>query len=123
MICSHLVRISFLILAGSLEFMAPELLTFTFYYDAVKSDIYSTGVIFYLLLYGVNPFMSPDSTPKCQLKNMIELVRQCKLKPLTFPYQPVISASIQNLIQLTLDPDPETRPTLEEIQFNLISID
>lgn len=46
-------------MVGTLPFMAPELFT-NLKSSTVKSDIYSFGVLFYMMLTGINPFYHDD---------------------------------------------------------------
>lgn len=81
-------------------FMAPEVQRNS--YDS-KSDIYSAGVIMFLLLTGKVPF-SGNSTDL--------ILSNQKSRTLT-SFE--ICSEAQNLIQLLLDPNPEVRPKTSKI--------
>ncbi|KAI6125944.1 kinase-like domain-containing protein [Pisolithus croceorrhizus] len=92
-------------LAGSLGYVAPEVLNHLGHGKAV--DIWSTGIITYVLLCGYTPFRSDD--PK-------EIIRETTDAKFEFheAYWSKVSSEAKSFIRLLLNPDPTKRPTAEE---------
>ncbi|KAF9643650.1 Pkinase-domain-containing protein, partial [Thelephora ganbajun] len=88
--------------AGSFGYVAPEVLSRKGHGKPV--DIWSTGVITYVLLCGYAPFRSAD--PK-------ELVRETMAAKIEFHnrYWRNVSQEAKSFIRLLLNPDPTKRPT------------
>ena len=84
---------------GSLYYMAPEV--FTKKYNE-KCDIWSCGVVLYLLVVGKYPFNG---------KNQKEIIRNIKEAKLTFPEEFLEKSSneVRDLIKNCLQPDPNKR--------------
>eukprot|EP00268_Persea_americana_P051653 TRINITY_DN571_c2_g1_i1.p1 TRINITY_DN571_c2_g1~~TRINITY_DN571_c2_g1_i1.p1 ORF type:complete len:416 (+),score=61.52 TRINITY_DN571_c2_g1_i1:395-1642(+) len=89
---------------GTPNYVAPEVLSHKGYNGAV-ADIWSCGVILYVLLAGYLPFDEVDLTT---LYSKIE--RADFSCPSWFP------VGAKSLIQRILDPNPETRIRIEEIR-------
>ncbi|CAG9321174.1 unnamed protein product [Blepharisma stoltei] len=90
---------------GTIFYMAPE--TFTGSYDE-KCDIWSAGVILYIMLCGSPPFFAEN------VEQMAEIITQGNL---TFR-QPVwnsVSGEAKSLIQSMLATDPEDRLNAEQV--------
>ncbi|KZT67673.1 Pkinase-domain-containing protein [Daedalea quercina L-15889] len=92
-------------LAGSFGYVAPEVLNKKGHGKAV--DIWSTGIITYVLLCGYSPFRSDDMT---------ELIRETTAARIEFHerYWGNISSEAKDFIRALLNPDPHKRPTAEE---------
>ncbi|CCM01318.1 uncharacterized protein FIBRA_03367 [Fibroporia radiculosa] len=92
-------------LAGSLGYTAPEVLNGTGHGTAV--DIWSAGIITYVLLCGYSPFRSDDNA---------ELIRETTEAQVEFHerYWANISAEAKDFIRSLLNPDPAKRPTAQE---------
>ena len=75
--------------------MAPEVL-FGNSYD-IKADIWSIGVIFYELLYGVCPF---------ETNNIVILIQKISECNLEFPSNVNVSNFCKNIIKRMLVKDP-----------------
>lgn len=73
---------------GSPIYMAPQILEGKHFTS--KCDIWSLGVMFYELLYGVTPWMAPGQ---------YELLKKIQNQPLTFPEVPVRSQKVKSLLQ------------------------
>jgi len=92
-------------LAGSFGYVAPEVLNKTGHGKAV--DMWSTGIITYVLLCGYSPFRSDD---------VKELIRETTAAKIEFHerYWKNISQEAKGFILALLDPDPAKRLTADE---------
>lgn len=88
---------------GSLAYSAPEILLGDSY-DAPAVDIWSLGVILYMLVCGQPPFEKANDS------ETLTMIMDCKY---TIPAQ--ISKSCHRLIGSMLVRDPKKRATLEQI--------
>ncbi|KAL9229026.1 hypothetical protein vseg_004544 [Gypsophila vaccaria] len=88
---------------GTPNYVAPEVLTDKGY-DGSASDVWSCGVILFVLMAGYLPFDVP---------NLMALYKKIQRADYTFP--PWFSSGARKLIQRILDPNPSTRITLSEI--------
>jgi len=91
---------------GTLSYVAPEVLLQKPYGKAV--DLWSIGVITYLLLSGSLPFDDPEDR---------EIARQTIYEPADFsePLWDKISKEAKNFVERLLVKDPENRMTLEQV--------
>jgi len=85
---------------GTPAYIAPEVVS-TKGYNGVKADIWSCGVILFVLMAGYLPF---------QGANMMALYK--KIYKGDFKCPPWFSSDARRLIFLLLDPDPRTRITV-----------
>ncbi|XP_027343278.1 CBL-interacting serine/threonine-protein kinase 23 [Abrus precatorius] len=90
-------------MCGSTRFMAPEVMKKEGY-EGAKADIWSCGIVLFTLLAGQVPFEDNNSFLLCQK------IFQAKL---TFPSY--ISSSVKRLLKRIIDPNPDTRITIQEI--------
>jgi serine/threonine protein kinase len=89
---------------GTPNYVAPEVLADKGY-DGRAADVWSIGVILYVLLAGFLPFDEPT---------MSALFR--KIQKAEFSYPSWFTPRVKNLLNRILVPDPETRITLVDIQ-------
>jgi hypothetical protein len=89
---------------GTPNYVAPEVLTCQGY-DGQKADVWSMGVILYVLLAGYLPF--EESTTAALFK---------KIKAAEFEYPKWFSESVRNLLDLILVVDPDHRISLKEFK-------
>ena len=86
-------------LLGTVLYTAPEVLSNTCK-DEKKTDIWSCGIIFFILVTGTNPFDCDD----CELVNVItSLDLKEKIKNIG------MSESLKNLLMMVLERNPEKR--------------
>ncbi|KAI5647078.1 hypothetical protein M9H77_33083 [Catharanthus roseus] len=91
---------------GTPNYVAPEVLTDKGY-DGTASDIWSCGVILFVLMAGYLPFDEP---------NLMGLYRKIQKADFSFPSW--FSSSSKKLIRRILDPNPLNRMTIPEILGN-----
>ncbi|XP_076372873.1 uncharacterized protein LOC143257722 isoform X1 [Tachypleus tridentatus] len=91
---------------GSLAYSAPEILLGDSY-DAPKVDVWSMGVILYMLVCGHAPFQEANDS------ETLTMIMDCK-----YSLPSHVSHGCSNLIASMLVRDPERRATLEEIANN-----
>ncbi|KAG6479292.1 hypothetical protein ZIOFF_062755 [Zingiber officinale] len=91
-------------IVGSPYYMAPEVLKWNY---GPEIDIWSAGVILYILLCGVPPFWAETEQGVAQaiLRGVIDFKREPWLS---------ISDSAKNLVRLMLKPDPMLRLTAKQ---------
>jgi hypothetical protein len=89
---------------GTPNYVAPEVLTCQGY-DGQKADVWSMGVILYVLLAGYLPF--EESTTAALFK---------KIKAAEFEYPKWFSESVRNILDLILVVDPDHRISLKEFK-------
>ncbi|KAL6495615.1 CBL-interacting serine/threonine-protein kinase 9 [Orobanche gracilis] len=91
---------------GTPNYVAPEVLTDKGY-DGTASDVWSCGVILFVLMAGYLPFDEP---------NLVALYRRIQRADFSFPSW--FSSSAKMLIKRILDPNPLTRITIPDILEN-----
>ncbi|KAL2321925.1 hypothetical protein Fmac_026304 [Flemingia macrophylla] len=92
-------------IVGSPYYMAPEVLKRNY---GPEVDVWSAGVILYILLCGVPPFWAEDErgVALAILRGVIDFKRE--------PW-PQISDSAKSLVRQMLEPDPKKRLTAEQV--------
>ena len=91
---------------GTFYYASPEILNKTPY--GFKTDIWSLGVIFYLIVVGVNPFGENEKDLKIIQKNINNAI-------FTFPEGLTIDSKIKEMITQCLSVDQKKRPKIEDI--------
>ncbi|MED6206780.1 Calcium-dependent protein kinase 14 [Stylosanthes scabra] len=92
-------------IVGSPYYMAPEVLKRNY---GPEVDIWSAGVILYILLCGVPPFWAETEQGVAQaiIRSVVDFKRE--------PW-PKVSDNAKDLVKKMLDPDPKRRLTAEEV--------
>ena len=91
---------------GTFYYASPEILNKTPY--GFKTAIWSLGVIFYLIVVGVNPFGENEKDLKIIQKNINNAI-------FTFPEGLTIGSRIKEMITQCLSVDQKKRPKIEDI--------
>ncbi|KAH0466096.1 hypothetical protein IEQ34_006199 [Dendrobium chrysotoxum] len=91
---------------GTPAYVAPEVINRKGY-DGAKADIWSCGVILFVLMAGYLPFHDP---------NLMEMYR--KIGNAEFKFPNWFPSDVRKLITRILDPNPETRVSIEKIKEN-----
>ncbi|KAK9169878.1 hypothetical protein Syun_002018 [Stephania yunnanensis] len=92
-------------IVGSPYYMAPEVLKRNY---GPEIDVWSAGVILYILLCGVPPFWAETEQGVAQaiIRSVIDFKRE--------PW-PKVSENAKDLVKKMLDPDPKRRLTAEQV--------
>jgi len=88
-------------LVGTLPFMAPELFV-NLNETTARADIYSFGLVFHIMLTGINPFFSED--PSELIQNHLSL----QPKPL-YSYNPEVPEALSAIVLKCIEKVPEKR--------------
>ena len=96
---------------GTFYYASPEILNKTPY--GFKTDIWSLGVIFYLIVVGVNPFGDNEKDLKIVQKNINNAI-------FSFPEGMTIEPKIKEMIQQCLTVEQKKRPKIEDITKVLV---
>ena len=96
---------------GTFYYASPEILNKTPY--GFKTDIWSLGVIFYLIVVGVNPFGENEKDLKIVQKNINNAI-------FSFPEGMTIEPKIKEMIQQCLTVEQKKRPKIEDIMKVLV---
>ncbi|KAF2190554.1 Pkinase-domain-containing protein [Zopfia rhizophila CBS 207.26] len=95
---------------GSPHYAAPEVIRFRSY-DGGKADVWSCGVILYVMLTGTPPFnYSGDDR---DLKNLFHAIAHAD-----YVMPDMLSRDAQDLIRRILVPDPKRRISIEQIWYH-----
>jgi serine/threonine protein kinase len=90
-------------LCGSIEYCAPEILRGAAY-DGMKADVWSLGVLLYVMATGIMPWASRDPP---------EIYAQAMAGDLSAPVS--AAPAVMMIARRMLDPAPEARPTVAEL--------
>ncbi len=85
---------------GTLEYCSPEVLEGN-PYEGPELEVWSLGILLYILVFGENPFFNAEETIRCQLLPPFEVSGECL-----------------SLIKRVLEKDPKKRLKLDEIERN-----
>lgn len=94
---------------GSPHYCAPEIVTRNCY-DARKADVWSLGILLFILATGHFPF--DDETSEPGQENMLVILSKIRAGQLSFPS--TLSKPLQSVIQTLLTLDPDYRPDIHQ---------
>lgn len=83
--------------AGTLKYMAPEVLNFSHTVANPAIDIWALGIMIYIMIFRRFPFSGENNN---------EIKKNIINSELRFPPQPVISEDLQDLLKKILNKDP-----------------
>eukprot|EP00210_Caulerpa_lentillifera_P003142 g3002.t1 len=98
---------------GTPDYMSPEILHSRGGYDAKKADLWSCGVVLYVIVTGQYPF-SRKEDERLTVDAQHHLVLQRVLEA-RYHLPPFLTNDCKNLMQRLLDPNPDTRISIPEI--------
>jgi serine/threonine-protein kinase SRK2 len=97
---------------GTPSYMAPEIIQNRIEdFDAI--DIWSSGVLMYVMLFGRFPFED-----RIHPHNVAKLLRNITRGDYMFPSSITVSKDAENFIQSVLETDPRYRPTVEQLRWH-----
>jgi len=98
---------------GTLYSMSPQVLQGVYDY---KCDLWSIGVIAYILLSGCQPFWGPprEMPWEKRRKIMMDRIMRCDYMKMTGPVWAQVSPEAKAFVKSLLQCDPEKRPTATE---------
>jgi serine/threonine protein kinase len=108
---------------GTAPFMCPEMLQGGLY--DTKADVWSFGVIVYLLLYGTFPYMPKEKSERCMKAAIAEGVPGPRFKPVTHPAESMThswrSSEVVLLVRALLERRPDDRPSSHRVATHLVA--
>ena len=107
--------------------MAPEMIQSTTGYDGMQTDVWSCGIMLYVMLFGYYPFETPpERTPEGGAGAMDEAVRNriCGQSLISriihmqwdLPSNKPVSPSCEDLLRRLIVQDPLKRLSIQEIK-------
>ncbi|CAI5485025.1 unnamed protein product [Closterium sp. Yama58-4] len=92
-------------MAGSPYYLAPEVLAESY---GPEADVWSTGVVLYILLSGLPPFWAPTN------EAIFQAIKAAPVNLVRAPW-PSVSGEVRDLVRRMLEKRPEDRITLAEV--------
>jgi serine/threonine-protein kinase SRK2 len=86
-------------------------------YDGTKADVWSCGVMLYIMMYGTYPY-ARNATKGCGIEEVMRIIAenlQDDQYIVDFPSKVPVSSACVDTIRRMLDRDPVTRPSMEEV--------
>jgi len=102
---------------GTPGYTAPEVISNRKHYDGVKADIWSSGVMLYVMLFGQYPFERPEDKKETNRfqKVLYRIIAVDYQFPASSPHGPV-SEMVKDLIRRIFVADPAKRMSIQEMQ-------
>lgn len=101
---------------GTLTYMAPEVLVNrNGKYDGKVADIWSCGVILYILLYGKYPFDVQAGASMPKAKEVLQMLDKMVNRKYVLHEKVKVSKECLDLLHKLLAPEPQERITIEQI--------
>lgn len=101
---------------GTLTYMAPEvLINRDGKYDGKMADIWSCGVMLYVMLYGRYPFESPQGQNVPKAQEILQMLDKMVNMKYSMPENVEITAECRDLLTKMMLPDPNHRLRIEDV--------
>lgn len=101
---------------GTLTYMAPEVLINTEgKYDGKMADIWSCGVMLYVMLFGRYPFESPASGTISRANEILKMLEKMVNRKYPMPENVELTPECRDLLTRLLLPDPNQRITMADV--------
>lgn len=100
---------------GSPHYAAPELLSRNPYYDGGKIDVWSCGVMLFVMLTGTLPFNVSLETHSTTLENRQLQALFKKIKACDYVIPPYVNREARDLLLKMLQVDPKRRISIDEV--------
>ncbi|KXZ46593.1 hypothetical protein GPECTOR_42g804 [Gonium pectorale] len=101
---------------GTLTYMAPEVLVNRDgKYDGKVADIWSCGVMLYVMFYGRYPFETPPGSTMPKATEILAMLDNMVRQRYELPAHVEISEAGKSLLKRMLLPDPKQRIPIEEV--------
>ncbi|KAI8477398.1 MAG: kinase-like domain-containing protein, partial [Monoraphidium minutum] len=104
---------------GTALFVAPEVMhNFANQpYDGAKADVWSCGIVLFILLFGRHPFLRPEDTPLPEQQQMLALFTRTRRDEFAMQAAEVaaVSAACADLLTRMLQTRPERRYSMADI--------
>ncbi|CAL8464870.1 g4405 [Coccomyxa elongata] len=101
---------------GTPGYTAPEIVTNRRNYDGKMVDVWSAGVMLYVMLFCTYPFERPEDDLKDATTKYRTVLQRVIKADFVFPHNIHISDECKDLISKILVVDPEKRLTVQQIQ-------
>jgi serine/threonine protein kinase len=101
-------------LIGTTGYIAPEILKRTKGYNGCKADMFSAGVIFYIMMTGILPFT--ENSIKCPFYKMVS-IKDYK-QYWRYNDGDKYSEDFKTLMMQMFDEDPKARPDVDQLKSN-----
>ncbi|EFN57457.1 hypothetical protein CHLNCDRAFT_142950 [Chlorella variabilis] len=103
---------------GTPAYLAPEVIAAQpgKSYDAQKVDIWSCGVLLYVMVVGRYPFGMPSDAALDPMRRLSRMMERTMKAEFSFPPDKPLSDGVKDLISRILVQDPALRPSLHDIQ-------
>jgi serine/threonine-protein kinase SRK2 len=102
---------------GTLAYMAPEIIKSAGSYDGKKADIWSCGVMMFVMLFGQYPFEPSERNISHGLR-VRTILERINTMQWVMPAGVVVSEDAHDLLRKMLIPDADRRISIEEIQVH-----
>ncbi|GAB4817033.1 hypothetical protein N2152v2_004079 [Parachlorella kessleri] len=102
---------------GTPAYLAPEVIANVHgqSYDAKKADVWSCGVLLYIMVTGRYPFRQPEDERQRPAQRLHAMLQRILSVTYSFPPDLTLSAACRDVISKMLVADPKQRPSIQEV--------